>query len=106
MGARQTGKSTLVQLEPLLQNHLYLTLVDLGTQERARGNADDLVRSPDRIVLDEVRREPNMLLAVKRAVDEDRPRQGGLFVLAGSANLLLMHRVSESLARRATYVNL
>ncbi len=36
MGAQQTGKSTLVQLEPFLQNHLYLTLDDLGIQERAR----------------------------------------------------------------------
>ena len=32
MGARQTGKSTLVQPEPFLQNHLYLTLDDLGIQ--------------------------------------------------------------------------
>ncbi len=99
MGARQTGKSTLVQLEPFLQNHLYLTLDDLGIQERARGNADDLVRSAVQIILDEVQREPNVLLAVKQGVEEDRPRQCGRFVPTGPANLLLTHRVSESLAR-------
>lgn len=106
MGARQTGKSTLVQAEPFLDDRLYLTLDDLGVRERARMSPDDLVRSADRIILDEVQREPDLLLAVKRAVDEDRPRKNGRFVLTGSANLLLMHRVSESLAGRATYVNL
>ena len=43
---------------------------------------------------------------MKRAVDEDRPRRNGRFLLTGSANLLLMQRVSETLAGRATYVNL
>ena len=95
-----------MQCEPFLRDRLYLTLDDLGTQERAQGNADDLVRSADRIILDEVQRESNVMLAVKRAVAEDRPRRSGRFVLTGSANLLLMQRVSESLAGRVTYVNL
>ena len=46
------------------------------------------------------------LRAVKRAVDEDRPRRNGRFVLTGSADLLFMNRVSETLAGRATYVTL
>ena len=106
MGARQTGKSTLVQSEPFLADRLYLTLDDLGTHERARMAPDDLVRSAPRLTLDEVQREPDLLLSVKRAVDADRPRRNGRFVLTGSANLLLMHRVSETLAGRAVYVNL
>ncbi len=68
--------------------------------------ARNLVRSPPRLTLDEVQRGPDLLLAVKRAVDEDRPRRNGRFVLTGSANLSLMRRVSETLAGRATYVNL
>ena len=106
MGARQTGKSTLVQSEPFLADRLYLTLDDLATRERARMAPDDLVRSASRLTLDEVQLEPDLFLAVKRAVDEDRPRRNGRFVLTGSANLLLMHRVSETLAGRAAYVNL
>ena len=106
MGARQTGKSTLVRSEPFLGDRLYLTLDDLETRERARMAPGDLVGSAPRLILDEVQREPDLLLAVKRAVDEDRPRRNGRFVLTGSANLLLMHRVSETLAGRATYVNL
>lgn len=106
MGARQTGKSTLVQAEPCLEDRLYLTLDDLDIRERARMAAPELVRSAPRLTLDEVQREPDLLLAVKRAVDEDRPRHHGRFVLTGSANLLLMQRVSETLAGRAIYVNL
>lgn len=106
MGARQTGKTTLVQTDPFGEDRLYLTLDDPAVQERASLAADELVRSAPRITLDEVQRAPDLLLAVKRAVDGDRPRQPGRFVLTGSANLLLMQRVSESLAGRATYVQL
>lgn len=106
MGARQTGKSTLVQTESALAGRLYLTLDDIEVRERARMAARDLVGSAPRLTIDEVQREPDLLLAVKRAVDEDRPRRNGRFVLTGSANLLLMRRVSETLAGRATYVNL
>ncbi|MXZ72632.1 MAG: ATP-binding protein [Acidobacteria bacterium] len=106
MGARQTGKSTLARTEPFLADRLYLTLDDLETHERARRAAPDLVCSAPRLTLDEVQREPDLLLAVKRAVDEDRSRRNGRFLLTGSANLLLMRHVSETLAGRATYVNL
>ena len=106
MGARQTGKSTLVRSEPSMADRLYLTLDDMDVLERARTTPDDLVRSAPRLTLDEVQRDPDLLLAVKRAVDMDRPRRNGRFVLTGSANLLLMRSVSESLAGRATYVNL
>ena len=106
MGARQTGKSTLVQSESFLEDRLYLTLDDLETREHARLDAADLLGRAPPLTLDEVQREPDLLLAIKRAVDEDRPRRNGRFVLTGSANLLLMHRVSETLAGRATYVNL
>lgn len=109
MGARQTGKSTLVQSEPFLAEspgRLYLTLDDLTVRERARANPEELLRSAPRLTLDEVQREPDLILALKRVVDQDRPRQPGRFVVTGSANLLLMQRISETLAGRATYVTL
>jgi hypothetical protein len=109
MGARQTGKSTLVQSEPILaeqEDRLYLTLDDLAARERAAASPDDFVRSAPRLTIDEVQREPELILALKRAVDADRPRRPGRFVLTGSANLLLMKRISETLAGRATYVTL
>ena len=106
MGARQTGKSTLVQFERFSKGRLYHSLDDPDTHERARSAADDLLRSGPQLTLDEVQRQPDLLLAVKRAVDTERPRRNGRFILTGSANLLLMRQVSESLAGRATYIHL
>ena len=101
-GARQTGKSTLVQR--LESGMTYLTLDDVETLDRAEREPDALLRSPSPLVLDEVQRSPDLLLAVKRAVDAHR--RAGRFVLTGSANLLLMKRVSETLAGRAVYASL
>lgn len=106
MGARQTGKSTLVGTEPFLGDRLYVTLDDLGVRERASTLPEDLVRSAPRMTIDEVQREAELIFAIKRAVDQDRPRNPGRFVVTGSANLLLMQRISETLAGRASYVTL
>lgn len=106
MGARQTGKSTLVRSLPELAGLPYLTLDDIEIRGEAQTAPDALVRRAPRLILDEVQRETELVLAVKRAVDEQRPRVPGRFVLTGSANLLLMKAVSETLAGRATYVTL
>jgi uncharacterized protein len=103
-GARQTGKSTLVRDLGPADERPYLTLDDLDVLDQAVSSPDDLVGRADSLTIDEVQRAPHVLLAVKRAVD--RRRQPGRFVLTGSANLLLMQRVSESLAGRATYLTL
>jgi uncharacterized protein len=102
-GARQTGKSTLVQeLGP--GGRRYLSLDDLDVIDVARRDPDALVGGRQPVTLDEVQREPDLLRAVKRAID--RRRQPGQFLLTGSANLLLMQKVSESLAGRASYLTL
>jgi hypothetical protein len=103
-GARQTGKSTLVRDLAPAGERPYFTLDDLDVLEQALGAPDDLVARAERLTLDEVQRAPQILLAVKRAVD--RRRRAGRFLLTGSANLLLMRRVSETLAGRATYLTL
>lgn len=102
-GARQTGKSTLVR-RLLPGDRSYFTLDDLDVRAQARHSPGELVQRAERLVLDEVQRVPDLLLAVKRAVDE--ARVPGRFILTGSADLLLMRRVSESLAGRAAYLNL
>jgi predicted AAA+ superfamily ATPase len=70
----------------------------------ARREPDVLVGGSGRETLDEVQRAPELLMAVKRAID--RKRAPGRFLLTGSANLLLMKQVSESLAGRASYLTL
>jgi predicted AAA+ superfamily ATPase len=102
-GARQTGKSTLAeQLVPGARR--YATLDDLDVLDAARRDPEVLVGGPYPVTLDEVQREPGLLRAVKRAIDRDRTP--GRFLLTGSANLLLMRQVSESLAGRASYLTL
>ncbi len=106
LGARQTGKTTLVRSLPALAKRPYLTLDDFELRTQAESNPEELVARAPLLVLDEVQRARDLLIAVKRAVDEDPKRTPGRFVLTGSANLLLMERVGETLAGRATYVTL
>jgi predicted AAA+ superfamily ATPase len=102
-GARQTGKSTLAEhLTP--GRRRYLTLDDLDVVDAARRDPEALIGGAEPVTLDEVQREPELLHAVKRAID--RRRTPGRFLITGSANLLLMRRVSESLAGRASYLSL
>ncbi len=102
-GARQTGKSTLAEvLTP--GKRRFLSLDDLDIVGLARRDPEVLVGGSAPVTLDEVQREPDLLLAVKRAID--RSRRPGQFLLTGSANLLLMRGVSESLAGRASYLTL
>ena len=102
-GARQTGKSTLAErLVP--GRRRYRSLDDLDALDAARRDPDVLVGGRDPVTLDEVQREPDLLRAVKRAIDRDRTP--GRFLITGSANLLLMRQVADSLAGRASYLTL
>ena len=102
-GARQTGKSTLVE-HLIPGERRYATLDDLDVLDAARRDPEVLVGGAGPVTLDEVQREPGLLRAVKRAIDRDRTP--GRFLLTGSANLLMMRQVSESLAGRASYLTL
>lgn len=103
-GARQTGKSTIAQAVGPSGDRLYLTLDDLDVLDQAVTTPKDLVGRARRMTIDEVQRHPALLRAVKRAIDTQRTK--GRFLLTGSANLLLMRQVSESLAGRASYLTL
>ena len=102
-GARQTGKTTLVT-SLIGQERHFITLDDIELLERAEKQPDGLLESSLPLTIDEVQRSPSLLLAIKRQVD--RRRVPGRFLLTGSANLALLHRVSESLAGRAIYKNI
>lgn len=107
-GPRQVGKSTLARALIDERGGEYLTLDRPDLLERALADPIGMTAtSPARdgtVVIDEVQLAPELLRAVKLAVDSDeRP---GRFLLTGSANLLRMRSVSESLAGRAAYVEL
>ena len=103
-GARQVGKSTFLRHASPMQAWRYLTLDDFDTLEQAQRDPRALLAGKVPLVLDEVQREPRLLSAVKQSVDESRSERR--FVLSGSANLLLLQQISESLAGRAVYLTL
>jgi predicted AAA+ superfamily ATPase len=96
-GPRQAGKTTLVlrMAEPGIR---YLTLDDELTLLAAKEDPVGMIRSLDRAVIDEIQRAPELLLAIKKTVDEDR--RPGRFLLTGSANLMILPTVADSLAGR------
>ena len=103
-GARQVGKSTLLRnAEPFASWHFH-TPDDYDTLRQAREDPRGLWAGAEQVILDEVQKAPDLLTAVKQAVDERHGRTR--FVLSGSANLLLLRHVSESLAGRAVYLTL
>ena len=96
-GPRQAGKTTLVR-QFAFEHRKFITLDDELTLLAARQDPVGLVRGLDCAVIDEVQRAPALLLAIKKSVDEDR--RPGRFLLTGSANLMALPTVADSLAGR------
>ena len=97
VGPRQAGKTTLVRLMAI-DGLRYLTLDDELTLLSAKNDPVGMIRSLDCAVIDEIQRAPQLLLAIKKSVDEDR--RPGRFLLTGSANLMVLPAVADSLAGR------
>lgn len=100
VGPRQAGKSTLVQaLADGPHPARYVSLDDLRTLEAARHDPVGFVEDTGGpLVIDEIQRAPELLLPIKAAIDRDR--RPGRFLLTGSAQVMLLPAVSESLAGR------
>lgn len=102
-GPRQSGKTTLAR-RFAGQARTYLTLDSQPTLAAAKTDPVAFIRGLDRAIIDEVQRVPELLLAIKQSVDED-PRPGR-FLLTGSANLLTIKTIHESLAGRVEVIPL
>ena len=114
-GARQCGKSTLAQtlagataLQPASQppgQRRYLTLDDAVVLNAAKSDPAGFINGlTGPVTLDEVQRAPELFLAIKAAVDRDR--QPGRFLLTGSADVLLLPGIADSLAGRVEILSL
>lgn len=102
-GARQVGKSTLVRELVADRDATVLSLDATATYNAARADPDAFVRqSNGLLVIDEVQRAPELIRAMKDAVEEDR--RPGRFLVTGSADLLQLPGTEESLAGRAETV--
>jgi predicted AAA+ superfamily ATPase len=105
-GARQTGKTTLVRelMESKIVNR-YETLDDVALLAAVRQDpVGFLNRISEPIIIDEVQRAPEIFLPIKQAVDsKDKP---GMFILTGSANVLTLPKLADSLAGRMAIITL
>ncbi|MCK9565195.1 MAG: ATP-binding protein [Methanothrix sp.] len=101
-GARQVGKSTLLQHE--FPEFKYVSLDDFSALQQAQTDPASLWAGTDRIIIDEAQKSPELFPAIKAAVDADRQKRR--FILSGSSNILLMQRISETLAGRAVYFDM
>ncbi|BCH62611.1 hypothetical protein RvVAR0630_pl07530 (plasmid) [Agrobacterium vitis] len=97
IGPRRSGKTTLAR-GMSDTGAAYITLDDQTALGAAQADPVGFIRGLDRAIIDEIQRAPELLLAIKRSVDEDyRP---GRFLLTGSANVLTLPQVADSLAGR------
>ena len=104
-GPRQCGKTTLARRVGASRGYRYVTFDD----DVVRGAAEDdpvgfAASLPERIILDEVQKAPALLAALKMEID--RRRIPGRFLLTGSADVLQVPRLSESLAGRLEILRL
>lgn len=97
VGPRRAGKTTLVR-KMGEAGRTYITLDDQTVLDAAQSDPAGFIRGLNKATIDEIQRAPDLLLAIKKTVDEDyRP---GRFLLTGSANVLTLPRVADSLAGR------
>lgn len=104
-GARQTGKSTLVKSLYEPNNATYLTFDNPNLLAAVKQDPLDFIESHQgSVILDEVQKVPELFPIIKMAIDNKRTP--GKFLLTGSANVLLLPHLSESLAGRIEILNL
>ena len=103
VGPRRAGKTTLVR-KMGEAGRTYITLDDQTTLDAAQSDPVGFIRGLDQAIIDEIQRVPDLLLAIKKTVDEDyRP---GRFLLTGSANILKLPRVADSLVGRMETIHM
>ena len=95
-GPRQSGKTTLAR--QCGADMPYLSLDDTTRLAAARSDPQGFVRQIDRAIIDEIQRAPELLLALKLSIDNDR--RPGRFLLTGSANIMSLPAIADSLAGR------
>ncbi len=104
-GPRQSGKTTLARLTGDRAGYSYLSFDDPVTTGSARADPVGFVGDlPNRVILDEVQRVPELFSSIKSTVDQRRTP--GRFLLTGSANVLLVPGLSDSLAGRMEILRL
>lgn len=104
-GSRQCGKTTLAQSVGNSLGYHYITFDDVNQLNAAQLDPIGFVRGlPEKVILDEVQRTPELFTAIKASIDADR--RPGRFMLTGSANVMLLPSLADSLAGRIEIIPL
>ncbi|MBL4630869.1 MAG: ATP-binding protein [Paraglaciecola sp.] len=104
-GSRQCGKTTLAQMVGEKHQYHYLTFDDVNQLNAAKSDPVGFVDNlPEKTIIDEIQRAPEIFTSIKASVDKNR--KPGRFILTGSANVLLLPKLSDSLAGRIEVIHL
>ncbi len=104
-GPRQCGKTTLAKKVGELRGYSYFSFDDVNLVAAAKADPVGFVdRLADKVILDEIQHVPELFSSIKHAVDNKRTP--GRFLLTGSANVLLLPKLSDSLAGRIDIIHL
>ena len=103
VGPRQSGKSTLSRTS--FPHHTYLSMEEPDRREMAEQDPRGFFkRFTGPLILDEIQRVPDLLSYIQTEVDE--PKSDRHFVLTGSHQMLLMEKITQSLAGRTVITKL
>jgi len=100
-GLRQSGKTTFLQHEFPTDKRRFITFDDFAQLSAAKADPDHFVTTDEDLTIDEAHKCPEIFTAIKRVVD--KKRRPGQFLLSGSANFMLLKKITESLAGRSVY---
>lgn len=104
-GSRQCGKTTLAQAIGRDEGHYYVSFDDDNSLQAARADPIGFIKNlPEKVILDEIQRIPELFTSIKASVDQNR--KPGRFILTGSANVLLLPKLADSLAGRMEIIRL
>ena len=104
-GSRQCGKTTLAQSIGEKLGYHYISFDDDNQLQAAKADPVGFIHGlPEKTILDEIQRTPELFTSIKISVDQNR--KSGRFILTGSANVLLLPQLADSLAGRMEIVQL
>ena len=104
-GPRQCGKTTLARVVGKTEGHHYISFDDDDTRAATEADLMGFVKTlPERVILDEVQKVPEIFSSIKLAVDRDRTP--GRFILTGSVSVLHVRGITDSLAGRMDIIRL
>ncbi|MFQ3548595.1 MAG: ATP-binding protein [Armatimonadota bacterium] len=104
-GPRQSGKTTVLK-KLLGENFGYISLEPPDIRESAKSDPRgflDIYKPP--VIFDEVQNVPELFPYIKESIDENRSKKGQ-FILTGSQNILMMSKITETLAGRTAILKL